>query len=74
MVLANAHDDPRHCGEVDALTGYLTREICVVPMIAGDRVIGVVELMNLKEGRRFGDAEIAIIRMYADVLALRLSH
>jgi hypothetical protein len=74
MVLSNAHDDPRHCGEVDALTGYLTREIAVVPLIRGDRVLGVLELMNLKEGRRFGDADLTVLRGLADGLTVRLGH
>lgn len=74
VVLTSAHDDPRHCGEVDALTGYLTREIAVVPIIHGDRVLGVLELMNLRDGRRFQDPEVAVLRTLADGLAMRLGH
>ncbi len=74
VVLANAHDDPRHCGEVDALTGYVTREICVVPVQHEDRVLGVLELMNLTGGGRFGDVEIDAMTEIANVLAERLAH
>lgn len=74
VVLANAHDDPRHCGEVDALTGYLTREIAVVPLLRGDKVLGVLELMNLVGGGRFGDADLDVLRRLADGLSTRLAH
>ncbi|MCA9490319.1 MAG: GAF domain-containing protein [Myxococcales bacterium] len=74
VVLANAHEDPRHCGEVDALTGYVTREMCVVPVLHGDKVLGVLELMNLTSGQRFGDAEIETLTGIASTLAERLAH
>jgi sigma-B regulation protein RsbU (phosphoserine phosphatase) len=74
VVLGSAHDDPRHCGEVDALTGYLTREIAVVPLLHDDRVLGVYELMNLPSGRRFQDADLEVIRALAEGLAMRLGH
>lgn len=74
VVLANAHEDPRHCGEVDALTGYVTREMCVVPLQHGDKVLGVLELMNLTSGLRFGDAEIETLTGIASTLAERLAH
>lgn len=73
VVLADAHEDPRHCGEVDALTGYQTRGIAVVPILRGDRVLGVLELMNLDGGRRFGSPEVDLLERIASTLAERLS-
>ena len=72
MVLGNAHDDPRHCGEVDALTGYTTEAIVVVPLLHEGEVLGVIELMNLPAGERFTEARVASIRELADALAARL--
>lgn len=73
VVLADAHDDPRHCGEVDALTGYQTRGIAVIPILHGDRVLGVLELMNLDGGRRFGQREVDLLERIAATLAERLT-
>ncbi|MEQ1507001.1 MAG: GAF domain-containing protein [Myxococcota bacterium] len=73
VVLADAQTDPRHCGEVDALTGYVTREIAVVPLVHGERALGVLEVMNLPDGRRFGEDDLAAIRQLADALAIRLA-
>ncbi len=73
VVLADAHNDPRHCGEVDALTGYVTREIAVVPVVQGERVMGVVELMNLLEDRRFHEADVDAVQQVVDALAERLA-
>ncbi len=74
VVLDAAHDDPRHCGEVDALTGYTTRQIVVVPIRRpnGGPCHGVIELMNLPPGERFEAEQIAAIKAVAEVLGERL--
>jgi putative methionine-R-sulfoxide reductase with GAF domain len=72
IVLADAHDDPRHCGEVDALTGYTTRAIAVVPVTHEGQVIGVLELMNLPAGERFTGERVDAMSELAGALAARL--
>lgn len=73
VVLADAHQDPRHCGEVDALTGYVTRAIAVLPIVYEERVYGVLELMNLGGGRKFSQEEIESLEGVAAALGERLS-
>lgn len=73
VVLAEAHADPRHCGEVDALTGYTTEQIAVVPVVAADQVFGVLEVMNLPEGRRFSEQDVDELAEVAVALAERLA-
>jgi len=70
IVLSNANEDPRHCGEVDALTGYSTEAIAVVPIKRGERVFGVLELLNPPE--RFSEEQIDQLKAIADCLADRL--
>lgn len=74
VVLDNAQEDPRHCGEVDALTGYTTQQILVVPVKLphGAGCHGVIELMNLPSGRRFTTEHIAKLKSVAQSLADRL--
>lgn len=74
VVLDAAHEDPRHCGEVDALTGYTTEQILVVPVKRPDGgCFGVVELMNLPLGQRFSSEHIAKVKSVAQALAQRLA-
>jgi len=73
VLLANAHADPRHCGEVDALTGYETRAIAVIPVVHGDRVFGVLELMNLQDAARFEEHQVDAVQEVVDRLAARLA-
>lgn len=53
VVLRQASGDDRHCGEVDALTGYRTEDLVAVPIIHGRRIHGVLELMNLPSDQDF---------------------
>lgn len=73
VILQNAHDDPRHCGEVDALTGYETKAIAVIPVVEGDQVLGVLELMNLDDGQRFSEEDVDYLEEVAGALAERLT-
>lgn len=73
IVLADAHDDPRHCGEVDALTGYVTKEIAVVPILHANRILGVLEVMNLTDNRRFTQSDVQAAERVAVALAERLA-
>lgn len=74
IVLSDAHSDPRHCGEVDTLTGYITREIAVVPLVLDGVALGVLELMNLPEGRRFTKDDMDKLIPLAEALAARTAH
>ena len=74
VVLSNAQEDPRHFGELDAQTGYVTKQMAVIPVVDGERVLGVIEVMNRNEqaGGRFVSADVTAIEEVATALARRL--
>lgn len=49
-IVENAQEDPRFFSEIDALTAVTTRSLLAVPLIAKDRIIGVVEVINKVDG------------------------
>jgi GAF domain-containing protein len=73
MVLGDTGRDPRHLHNIDELTGYRTREIAAVPVILGDKVLGVLEVLNLPAGERFGRVYVDSLKAVADLLANRLA-
>ncbi len=46
----DVREDPRFYGQVDVLTGFETRSILAVPLVARQQVIGVIELVNRRSG------------------------
>jgi GAF domain-containing protein len=73
VVLGNAAEDPRHFGEVDKLTGISTKEIACVPVFDGSRVYGVIEMLNLPEGKRFTREDVHHMQAIANRLGARLA-
>jgi putative methionine-R-sulfoxide reductase with GAF domain len=73
VVLGNATDDPRHDGGLDRMTGYITREIGCIPVVKEPTLYGVVEVLNLPQGRRFTRHDIHQLHAVAHALAARLA-
>lgn len=73
VVLGNATDDPRHYGEVDRLIGHQTKEIACIPVMHEQKVFGVLELLNLPEGRRFTREDLHHLQAVANALGARLA-
>lgn len=53
LTVREAKKDPHHFGGVDAKTGYQTRAVLTVPIRAGKRTVGCVELLNPFAGTDF---------------------
>ncbi len=49
-IVENTQKDPRFYNQIDALTTVTTRSLLAVPLIAKDRIIGVVEVINKVDG------------------------
>jgi signal transduction histidine kinase len=50
VVVADAHHDPRFFDNVEKTTRILTNSLIAVPMITQEKVLGVLEVLNKKEG------------------------
>ena len=69
--LPSVADDPRFCGAVDAVSGFVTRSILCVPLRdRGGRILGALQLLNKR--RPFTDADEAKLRGLAAQLAVVL--
>ena len=46
----NVHEDPRHFGDVEQTTGIPTESILGIPLITKNKVVGVLEALNKRDG------------------------
>ena len=74
IVVQDVHKDKRFARRVDKTTKFVTRNILAVPMIRKDRLIGVVESINKKNHGLFTDADVAILRVLADLAAIAIEN
>jgi len=61
--------DPRFYGQIDLKTGYRTRNMIAVPLVAGDERVGVLEVLNRLDGGPFTPDERLILVSVADEIA-----
>ncbi|MFZ5818506.1 MAG: sensor histidine kinase [Chloroflexota bacterium] len=47
----NAHKDPRHFGNIEQSTGFLTHSLLGIPLVTKNKVVGVLEVLNKHEGQ-----------------------
>lgn len=46
----DAHEDARHFGDIEQTTGFPIQSILGIPLITKNKVVGVLEVLNKKEG------------------------
>jgi GAF domain-containing protein len=66
-------DDPRFYGDIDAKSGFETRSILAVPMRTKERVIGVIEVINKREGS-FDEADVKLTNALAGQAATAIDN
>lgn len=65
MIVNDVAHDPRWYRGVDESTGFVTRAILTVPLIAKDLIIGVIQVINKKDGTAFEDDDMALLTSFA---------
>ena len=63
IVIDDVSNDPRLFTKVQDQTGYITRTMIAVPLRVDNVCIGVLELINKKEGKTFTEADLQIIEL-----------
>lgn len=58
VLVEDAQNDPRHFQGVDRVVDFRTRNLLCVPMIAFDKVIGVVQAVNKREGSTWTEDDV----------------
>jgi len=70
--VADVKKDERFNPDIDALTGYETKSVLCVPLMMRTGVIGVLELLNKKDGF-YTEADEEMIKYLADQAAISLA-
>jgi K+-sensing histidine kinase KdpD len=73
LLINDAQNHPAFSPSIDQLTGEHTRSILCVPLIAHDRVIGAIELINKKDGL-FDDVDATLVKSAAASIAVAIDN
>jgi GAF domain-containing protein len=72
LVLDDVAADPRFAAQAAESTGYVPRAIMAVPLLSGERTLGVLEVLDRPSGERFTADEANLLGMFATQAALAL--
>jgi signal transduction histidine kinase len=74
IIVDDVSKDERWFAGVDQQTGFITRSLLCVPLIARGRVIGVIELINRSDGRSFGVDDQNLLLAFAANAAVSIEN
>lgn len=72
LYIADAQADERFNPDVDAITGFQTKSVLCVPLMMKAGIVGVIELLNKKEGF-YSEKDVEIIKYLADQAAVSIA-
>jgi GAF domain-containing protein len=72
LVVERVQEDPRFARDVAESTGYQPTSLMAVPLVAGDRTLGVLEVVDRQKGSRSVLEELELLGLFADQAAAGL--
>jgi class 3 adenylate cyclase/GAF domain-containing protein len=72
LIINDVTDDPRFNPDVDKRTGFKTRAIICVPLKLKDELIGVIEVINRRDGKPFNQDDLNLLSIFADHAAISI--
>jgi GAF domain-containing protein len=74
MAVTNAAEDSRVAPEIVACLDYYPNSILCVPLVYGERVIGVLEVLERDPGRSFSARDGELLAQFARQAAVAIAH
>jgi GAF domain-containing protein len=71
-VINDVPGDPRFYVKVDSESGFQTRNMIVVPLVAGEEQVGVLEVLNKADGGPFTEEEHLLLVSIAEEIAFAI--
>ena len=71
-VVNDVHSDPRFYGKIDSEYGFVTQNLIVIPLTAGEEKIGVMEILNKIDGGFFTDEDRLLLDSIAEEIAFAI--
>lgn len=70
VIIENVAEDPRFYTLVQQKTGYISHTMLAVPMCIDNNVLGVIELLNKSDGRKFDDSDLQLLLLLSSQAAV----
>ena len=71
-LVPDAYRDSRFTPTYDQRTGFRTRSVLCVPLVAKDRFLGVIQLLNRRDGEVFDQDDLELAEAVAGLIAVAI--
>jgi two-component system NtrC family sensor kinase len=70
LIVNDVSKDKRFCKDVDMSTGFVTRAIMCAPLVIYGKLIGVIEVLNKRDGSDFNEQDLDALEAVASMAAM----
>jgi sigma-B regulation protein RsbU (phosphoserine phosphatase) len=74
LIVPDVTKDHRFYADIDKQTGFRTKSILTVPLLAKDRIIGVAQVINRSDGKEFTDQDLDLFLTFCSQVALSIDN
>ena len=74
LFIPNVREDPRFSGRADEVTGFSTESIVCVPLSIHGKILGGMEIVNVKDMGFFEERYLPILTILADYAAIAIEN
>jgi response regulator RpfG family c-di-GMP phosphodiesterase len=74
LIINDAAEDKRWCSTMDNKSGFVTSSILCVPLIVSRNIVGVIEVLNKRDGAGFTQEDLEIIKPVASIAAMAIEN
>ncbi|MCX7766186.1 MAG: ATP-binding protein [Candidatus Sumerlaeia bacterium] len=74
IVVNDVRYDQRHFKHADEVTQFTTRNLIATPMLRGERLIGVLEVLNKQDKKGFSDDDVKVLEFFANQAAIAIEN
>jgi two-component system sensor histidine kinase HydH len=67
-IVADSYQDPRFSRCFDSLSGFKTKSILCVPVKTKDQLIGVMEVINKRDGQEFNEIDLELLTLLGNLI------
>jgi signal transduction histidine kinase len=74
LMVNNVQDSPEWFQKPDQQTGFITRAVLVTPLLFKDHVVGVIEVINRRDGKPFSKDDQSLLAAFASQAAIAMEN
>ena len=74
LIVNDVHNDPRFYPDIAQKIGFPTSSILAVPMLVKDKLVGVIEILNKRGGKKFTEEDLQWLEIFSTQAAIAVQN